>query len=186
MTLKEARDLYLKSDCSYFKMCTDNYSGYIEYRQLDLPKEVELVWKNEKIQMLDLEMRRFHNPKTFLRLCEVTIEFRDYEKLLLVLDSLGRIKSPLLPEQSVSVAEAILGKRHLKVRSGLVYWAYDIGQKGIAILLMDQALEHLFFPNVTDIGLEKRIRSGQRLCKKIISNLQLNFTSEYLNHYYHI
>lgn len=184
MTTKEARELYLKSDCSYFKMCTNFYSSYIEYRQLDLPKELELVWKNEKIQMLDLEMRRFRNYKTFLRLCEVASDFRDYEKLRMVLDSFRRLKNPLLPEQRVTVAETILGQRHPKVRSGLIYWAYDNGQKGIAILLMDQVLEFLFIPDVTDQGLEKRIRSGQRLCKRIIADLGLNFTDQYLKHYY--
>lgn len=184
MTMKEARELYLKSDCSYFKMCTDYYSSYLEYRQLDLPEETELIWKNEKIQMLDLEMRRFRNYKTFLRLCDVAADFRDYEKLRIVLDSLGRLKNPLLPEQRVTVAETILGTRHPRVRSGLIYWAHDNGQRGIAILLMDQVLEFLFIPDVADQKLEKRIKSGQRLCKRIIADLKLNFTNQYLNHYY--
>ena len=184
MTMREARELYLKSDCSYFNMCTNYYSAYIEYRQLDLPKETEMAWRNERLQMLDLEMRRFGHCKTFVRLCEIAAEFRDYDKLCMVLESLRRLRSPLLPEQRIFVAEAILGKKHPKVRSGLIYWAYDNGQRGIAILLMDQALEFLFIPDVKDQEMEKRIRGGQRLCKRIISDLKLNFTNQYLKHYY--
>lgn len=184
MTMREARELYLKSDCSYFKMCTNNYAAYIEYRKLDLPEETELVWKNERLQMLELEMRRFGHYKTFIRLCEIAVEFRDYEKLCMVLEALSRLKPLQLPEQRIPVAETILGKKHPKVRSGLIYWAHDNGQRGIAILLMDQALEFLFVPGDTKPELEKRIRGGQRLCKKIIADLKLNFTDQYLRHYY--
>lgn len=48
MTKQEAKELYLNSDCSYFTMCTKYYAGYIEYRQLELPKSQEREWKNEK------------------------------------------------------------------------------------------------------------------------------------------
>lgn len=186
MTMREARELFLKSDCSHFKMCTNFYASYIEYRQLELPKETEFVWRNEKLQMLDLEMRRFGDYRTFIRLCDVAIEFRNYDKLCMVMESLRRIRWPLAgwSEPRVLVSETILGKRHPRVRSGVVYWAYDNGQKGIAILLMDHVLEFLYMPEVTDQELEKRIRRGQRLCKHIISDLGLNFTNQYLKHYY--
>lgn len=186
MTMQEAKELFLKSDCSYFKMCTNFYSDYIEYRQLELPKETEFVWRNEKLQMLDLEMRRFGDYRTFIRLCDVAIEFRNYDKLRMVMDSLRRLRWPLAGSSKprVLVSETILGTKHPRVRSGVVYWAYDNGQKGIAILLMDQVLEFLYMPDVTDQELEKRIRRGQRLCKKIISDLGLNFTNQYLKHYY--
>ena len=39
MTTDEAKELYLKSNCSYFIMCTYHYSSYMEYRQLGLPKD---------------------------------------------------------------------------------------------------------------------------------------------------
>lgn len=184
MTMREARELYIKSDCSYFKMCTNNYAAYIEYRKLDLPEETELAWRNERLQMLDLEMRRFGHYKTFIRLCEIASEFHDFEKLCLVLESLKRMKTPAFPQHRILVAEAILSMTHPKVRKGLIYWAYDNGQKAIAIVLMDQALEYLFVPDVSDADLEKRIRCGQRLCKKIIADLKLNFTDQYLRHYY--
>lgn len=57
MTTHEAKEIYLNSDCSYFLMCTNDYSGYIEYRQLGLQKAQEEVWKNEKLQMLSMEIK---------------------------------------------------------------------------------------------------------------------------------
>ena len=58
MTTKEAREIYLKSDCSYFIMCTKYYSDYIQYRQLEIPRNQETEWKNEKIQILYDEIRK--------------------------------------------------------------------------------------------------------------------------------
>ncbi len=100
------------------------------------------------------------------------------------MEALRSIREPLEPRQSISVAETILGRRNPKVRGGLIYWAFDIGQKGIAILLMDQVLEYLFLPNVSDVEMLKKIRKGQRLCKKIIADLDLHFSNRYLKHYY--
>ena len=184
MTTKEAREIYLKSDCSYFVMCTNYYASYIEYKKLGLPTDLENSWKNERILKLGVDIRRSGDYRLFHKICEIAQEFHDYEKLRLVLDALRCVKEPLDPKQRISIAETILGHRHPKVRGGLIYWAYDIGQKGIAILLMDQALEYLFLPNVIDVEQIKRIRKGQRLCKKIIADLDLHFSNRYLKHYY--
>ena len=68
--------------------------------------------------------------------------------------------------------------------SGLIFWAFDIGQKAIAIILMDVVLELLHHPNETDLAIERKIRKERRLCKKIIAELNLNFSNRYLKHYY--
>lgn len=175
MTTREAREIYLNADCSYFLMCTNNYSDYVEYRRLELPKAQEVVWKNEKIKMLYNDIRRTGDYRIFNRLYEIAVEFRDYEKLMLMLEALKQIKEPLTPRQRIDVAETILGRKLPKVRSGIIYWAYDNGQKGIAVLLMNQVLEFLKIPNVTEIELERKIQKGKRLCRKINVELKLNY-----------
>ena len=79
-----------------------------------------------------------------------------------------------------------MGRKVLKARSGLIYWAYDIGQRGIAILLMDCVLEYIHFPEASDEDkeLKKQIQKYRRICKKIIEELHLNFSNRYLSHYY--
>ena len=185
MTTREAKEIYLKSDCSYFIMCTNYYSEYIEYRKLEIPQKQETEWKNEKIQMLYAEIRRTGNDKLFQRLCEIAVEFRDFEKLLIVMYALKSIKEPLTQKSRLDLSEVILGKRALKVRSGLIYWAYDNGQRAISTLLMDQALEYLNIPNITDVELVRRQKKARRICKRIIKELNLNFSKKYLQHYYH-
>ena len=80
MTTHEAKEIYLNSDCSYFLMCTNDYSGYIEYRQLGLQKAQEEVWKNEKLQMLSMEIKRTGDYRLFRRMYEIAKEFHDHEK----------------------------------------------------------------------------------------------------------
>ena len=184
MTTKEAKEIYLDSDCSYFIMCTNHYNRYIQYRQLELPKEQEELWRKEKLQTLTAEIRRTGDYRIFLRLYDIASESRNYENLRILLNALKYVKQPLPPDESVTVAETILGRKSPKVRSGLIYWAYDMNQKAIAIILMDQALELIYHPNITSIETEKRIQKERRLCKKIITELKLNFSKRYLKHYY--
>ena len=184
MTIQEAREIYLKSDCSHFIMCTNYYSSYIQYKRQEISKEQEIIWKKEKVRMLSLEIRKTGDYRIFNRLYDITEEFHNYEYLQLLFDTLKRIRKPITADQSVCVAETILGRKAAKNRSGLIYWAYDIGQKAIAIVLMDQVLEFLHHPDLSDEKLEKLIRRLRRLCKNIILELELNFSGKYLKHYY--
>lgn len=184
MTTQEAREIYLNSDCSYFIMCTRHYSSYIQYRRLELTKEQENIWRNEKMQMLCAEIRKNGDYHIFERLYEIAFEFRDYERMRLLLDALKCIKLPLEPDKSIRLASIILGRKSPKVRSGMIYWAFDIKQRAIAIILMDLALELLNFPDLEDEELVKRICRERRLCKRIIAELNLNFSNRYLKHYY--
>lgn len=176
MTTSEAKELYLASDCSYFVMCTYHYNEYMQYRQLGLPKEQEDLWKNEKLRALQLEIQKTGDYCIFEKLYNIAVEFRDYKNLRMLLDTYQRIKQPLTDLERICIAEVILGKRASKVRSGMIYWAYDVGQKGIAILLMDQALRFLELPYGTDVELDKRIQKGKRLCKKLNLELELNYS----------
>lgn len=184
MTTKEARDIYMKSDCSYFVMCTNYYTSYIEYKKLGLPSELENFWKDEKIQALAVEIRLNGDYRLFNKMYDIAVEFRDYEKLRILLDALRRISEPLTYKQCLSIAETILGRKYPKVRSGMIFWAYDIGQKGIAILLMDLALECLYMPGMSEADCEKKVQKAQKLCKRIIAELGLHFSNRYLMHYY--
>lgn len=183
MTMQKARELYLKSDCSHFLMCTYHYSSYLEYKQLGVSKTQENIWRNEKLRMLQIEARKTGDYKLFSRAYEIAVEVRNYGKLRLILDILKHVKGPLEPLQRLNIAETLLGQKLPKARSGVIYWAYDNGQKGIAILLMDLALQYLDIPCNADQGLSKRIQRGRQLSKRINTELELNFTAIELQNY---
>lgn len=172
LTINEARKLYLKSDCSHFAMCTTDYSAYLKYKCLELNREQEDMWKCEKIQMLYQELQRTGDYRLFERLYKIAAESRGEEKLKLMLRALKIIKHKNLAQQ-ISTAEAILGKKGRYGRDGLVCWAYDIGRKDVAVSLLEQAKKYLDMTNVTNIELEKRLRSGQSIYRKISEELNI-------------
>lgn len=173
MNTDEAREIYLKSDCSYFQMCNHNYSKYLEYRRLGTTKEEEEKWKNEKIHLLYQELRMKQDSRLFGKLYDITVEFRDCEKLQLMYEALNFLKYPMEPHHSVCVAEIILGKKAWRVRSGLIYWAYDIGQMEMAVLFVYETMYYLNISHVTNVELNKRIKKMRRLCKRIVNELAL-------------
>ena len=79
-----------------------------------------------------------------------------------------------------------MGRKALKNRSGLIYWAYDNGQLAIAIMLMDQALQYLGGSEEMDKEMEKRVRRGVRVSKRMIEELDLGFSKRDLRFYYGI
>lgn len=174
MTTSEAREIYLEADCSYFQMCNSDYSRYKEYRRFGTPKEQEEIWRNEKIEMLYKELQVNGDYQIFNKMYDIAEAFRDYQKLQLMYDALFFLKNPMNPQQRVSVAETILGRRACRVRSGLVYWAYDIDQKGVAILFLKGASHYLDISYVGNVELHKRITRARRLCKKINGELELS------------
>lgn len=177
MTLSEARRIYLKSDCSHFTMCNNDYEGYLAYKRLEVSKEQENKWKNEKIRILYRELQKTGDYMLFNRLYEIAVEFRDYDKLRLLLNALDLIKQPMSNLERISVAETILGRKLTRVRSGMMYWAYDIGQRGITLLLYDYVEQYLDISTETDAELQKRIKRGMRLCKSIMKELGFRISS---------
>lgn len=173
MTTSEAKEIYLKADCSYFQMCNSDYSGYLAYRRLEIAKTQEDRWKKEKMRILYRELQKTGNYLLFDRLYEVAADFRDYETLLLLVNALELIKQPMSQKQGITVAETILGKRFMKVRSGMIYWAYDNGQRGIMLLLLDYVMHCLEDAQITEVDLEKRMKKAYRLYHRIRADLNL-------------
>lgn len=184
MTLREAKELFLKSDCSYFNMCTDDCDRYLEYRRMGVSKAQEDVWRKEKIHLLYIEVGRNRDLVTFNRLYELGREFRDFENLRTMMYAYKKLKFPMEPKDNIGLAETILGERHPKVRSGLVYWAYDNGQLALALIMMDQALQLLDMPKIEDPEIKKRIFKKRHLCVQLINELGLSFSRKDLEMLY--
>ncbi len=183
MTINEARILYMSHNCSYFLMCMERYNEYIEYCRLGVPKEQEEGWRREKIRTLFRQITITQNYELFDNFYQITVVFRDYYNLRLVLDAFKAIRRPKEPEPNISLAETILGKKGPKARSGIIYWAYDVGQKAIAILMMDQALQCLDQHNVYNVDLQKRIRKAKRISRILNEELELHFSEIELKDY---
>lgn len=171
MTDQEAKELFLKSDCSYFTMCNRYYSEYVAYRRLEPTQEQENAWRKERVAVLFKGLQTWGESELFVRLYGVASQLHGYDELCLMVSALSYLKYPMSPEDGIAVAETILGKRNRKVHSGLVYWAHDEGQRGMAILFLDEAMHRLDESASTKIELERRIQKAKLLYRKIIEEL---------------
>lgn len=165
MTIPEAKDIYQYYNCSPFRICTQNYHMYMEYHRLEVAKWQEEQWKNEKIQEMYVELTETGQVEIFLELYEIAEAFHDKEKLAVTYRSLGVVALPMKPKNMVELVETILGKRNRNVRSGMIYWAYDLQYvkvTGILFLYVQDCLEGI---HTWDIYITRRIQKAKHLHK---------------------
>lgn len=169
MTIQEAKKIYQYYNCSPFRICTQNFHVYMEYHRLEVAKWQEEQWKNEKIQEMYMEIKNTGKVETFLELYEIASEFHNAKKLKILCDSLAIITIPSNPGDTIELAETLLGKKNRKVRSGMVYWAYDLNHMKLAKALLSYVKNCLETVRTWDIYLLRRVRRAKHL-HKIIEN----------------
>ncbi len=163
MTIPEAKIIYQKYNCSTFRICTQNYPVYMEYHRLEIAKWQEEQWKNEKIQEMYGELIQSGKVETFLELYEIAAEFHNTEKLSVLYRSLKQLAVPQKPQKKVDLAETILGKRNRRVRSGMIYWAYDLHCRkltGALFLYVQNCLGEI---RTWDVYIARRIQRAKHL-----------------------
>ncbi|MCM1259071.1 MAG: hypothetical protein NC307_14645 [Roseburia sp.] len=136
---------------------------YMEYHRLEVAKWQEEQWKNEKIKDMYVELTETGRVETFLELYEIAEAFHDMEKLTVLYRSLLIIAMPIKPKSMVELAETILGKRNRNVRSGMIYWAYDLQYvklTGTLFLYVEDCLEGI---HTWDIYMIRRIQRAKNL-----------------------
>lgn len=139
MTIKEAKDIYKRNNCSLFVMAREDLDNYKLYKSLNIEKNLEMKWKGEVIEELVDLLRETGEYIIFNRLYDLAEGFHDRERLKLMIESIENIRIEDA-ESSLCVAETIIGRKMLSVRSGMIFWAYDIGAKKEAIILIKKAI----------------------------------------------
>jgi len=139
----------------------------MEYHRLEVAKWQEEMWKNEKIIELYLEIQATGRVDIFLALYEVAAEFRNREKLKMLCKSLHSIIVPGRPQNMIELAETILGKRDRRVRSGMIYWAFDLHNLKLMVSLLFYVQNCLEKIKTWDIYMIRRIQRAKHLQKVI-------------------
>lgn len=163
MTIPEAKKIYQKYNCSTFRICTQDFSLYMEYHRMEIARWQEREWKNEKIQEMYGELIQNGKVETFLELYEMAAEFHDTEKLSVLYRSLEKIAVSQKPHRKVDLAETILGKRDKSVRSGMIYWAYDLRCRKLAGTLFLYVQNCLGEIRTWDVYINRRIQKAKHL-----------------------
>lgn len=171
MTIPEAKIIYKKYNCSAFRISTQDFSMYMEYHRLEIAKWQEQEWKNEKIREIYAELLQNGKVETFLELYEIAAGFHDIEKLSVLYKSLKKIAVSQKPHRKVDLAETILGEKNRNVRSGMIYWAYDLRCRKLTGALFLYVQNCLGGIHTWDMYILRRIQRAKHLYKTMKQEL---------------
>lgn len=171
MTIEEAKCLYIKYDCSLFAMAREEKSKYEKYKSLEISNEVEEKWKQEQFLFLYKQIKITGDSTLFNKMYNLSGKSKNKENIVIMEKALKYIKYDTL-DIKVSVAETILGRKDISVRSGLVFEAYDLKE-------YDLARKFLVFANkiLTDEtssnDITSRVKRAIQTCNLIDKELKL-------------
>lgn len=167
MTFEEAKKIYQKYDCSLFAMAREEKQHYEDYKKLNIPKLKEEEWRQELVTILTDELKQCGSSNLFSRICNLSEngDRRNIERLYLIKELLNYIEYENLEVNAV-ISETIMGRKDFSARSGLIFWAYDLGDCKIAKELLIYVM-HLLSQQPLEKGLAQRFAKNMEKCRKI-------------------
>lgn len=171
MTLKEAKTIYLKYDCSLFAMAREEKMVYETYKLLNIPSSVEEKWRQEWIGILMEQLKKSGSCELFNKIEDILEDCHNKKNLFVLKKALDYVIFEN-SEMKASVAETMLGRKDLSARSGMIFWAYDIGEHGIAKELL-QFVINLLTNQSVDEEISSRFERSIRTANMINSELKL-------------
>lgn len=171
MTLEEAKKLYKKNNCSLFVMAREDADNYILYKKLNIDGTIEKKWRMELIEDLVNLLEENGDSRIYNQLYDLSIVFHDKKRLELMIKLIDKVNVEDV-KTSLCIAETIMGRKMLSARSGMIFWAYDIGLRNETVTLIRKALS---FMNVQPDNAEDEVRvsKDQKKIREIIDVLEL-------------
>lgn len=145
-TVDRAKEYFQAMGCNSFHMCREYPERYNEYRSLVISKELEREWTCEAFAQVAARLsNRATKPSDLWHIHssmdDLVRNLKTSESLRQIYDATEAI-APLLPTRSkVLVAETIIGRSHIRYRSGLIFLAYDLNEGAISRHLSEIAVE---------------------------------------------
>lgn len=128
MTLAEAKKMFKEYGCSLFSFAREDLDRYNLYKELNIDENTQNLWKEETINELLNSLRKSGEVGVFNRLYDIAVTFHDHQRLKLLVKAIDYVKAKE-ERDLVTLAETIMGRSHLSVRSGMIFWAHDLGLK---------------------------------------------------------
>ena len=174
MSFNEAKELFFSSDCSTFIMARENLPEYKRYIELNIPKEMEQEWREVKILEYYMAFKNgsFKEPTWILidKMSELVVYIKSAQSLEKIFETIKSAMNNLNDKERVIISETINGRKHISLRSGLIYLSFDIGEISLAKQFSSLSLE---LANLTtnNIDLLNRADNSKQLCNQIVDEL---------------
>ena len=161
MTFEEVKKVFFKYDGSLFAMAREEKEAYENYKLLNISEETVENWRQELFLDLWEQLKETGASDLFNRMYNLSENRHNRENLLILKEALYKVKYAD-PKVNACISETVLGRKDLAERSGMIFWAYDLGEKEMA-----KELLNFVFGLVTVQTSDENIKSRlERIIKK--------------------
>lgn len=171
MTIDEAKELFFRYNCSLFAMAREEKEAYENYKKLNISSSTENKWKKELFISLAKQLKISGESELFNRMYNLSDNQHDKERLVALIQALNEVV--LKDSKTIAiVCETVLGRKALSERTGMVFWAYDLGEQEIAKKLL-MFVWVLLSKHKVETNLQARYERDIKKCSMINSELSL-------------
>lgn len=169
MTFEEVKKVFFKYDGSLFAMAREEKEAYENYKLLNISEETEERWRQELFLNLWEQLKENGSSDLFNRMYNISENIHNRENLLILKEALHKVNY-VNPKVNVCISEAVLGRKELSERSGMIFWAYDLGEREIAKELLLFVWE-LVTVQTSDEKIKSRLKRNVKKCYLISSKI---------------
>ena len=171
MTIDEAKELFFRYNCSLFAMAREEKEAYENYKKLNISSSTENKWKKELFISLAKQLKISGESELFNRMYNLSDNQHDKERLVALIQALNEVV--LKDSKTIAiVCETVLGRKALSERTGMVFWAYDLGEKKKKKKLL-MFVWVLLSKHKVETNLQARYERDIKKCSMINSELSL-------------
>ena len=141
MLIREAKKAFFKYDGSLFSMAREEQEIYEKFRRLNIPEKKLEKWRLEIIHSKFQELKITGSHNLFNRMEYLVEGKQNLNYLRITRNALYMIRFNNL-EEKACICETLIGRLDISQRSGMIFWAYDIGAPEIAKELLQYVYQH--------------------------------------------
>lgn len=169
MTFKEVKKVFFKYDGSLFAMAREEQEVYENFKMLNISVETVEKWRQEIVLNLWEQLKISGSSDLFNRMYEILDNKHNRENLLILKEALYKVNYKD-SEVNACISESVIGRKVLSARSGMIFWAYDLGEHEIAKELLHFAIK-LAMVQTSDEHMKSRLERIKENCYLISSAL---------------
>lgn len=175
-TIEHAREFFVAMGSSGFHMSREYPERYDEYKKLNIPKDLEIEWRQQQVDVLLTEMMMTEDYSTLWMthssMAELVGQLRTPDFLGKILQATEYIRDKVPLEDRVMASETINGRQDRRYRSGLIYLSYDLQNPSVAKEFAVLSIHFAVYVEGQTIDLERCQRANQT-CNDIVAELGL-------------
>lgn len=162
MTQEEVKEVFFKYNGSLFAMAREEKEVYEDYKLLNISEETVEKWRQELFLNLWQQLKEKGSSDLFNRMYNLSENRHNRENLLILKEALYKVNYAN-PKVNACISETVLGRKDFSERSGMIFWAYDLGEQEMAKELL-QFVWRLVSVQTSDEKINSRLERSIKKC----------------------